>query len=167
MALMTNAKDRKDDDYETPLSAWQSIQDYLPKDKVIWEPFYCSGVSGDHLRSLGFTVLHEDEDFFEHDRGDLIVSNPPFSQKKEVLHRLKALGKPFVLILPASVLGTKMLSDLFPDIQLLVPKGRISFVKNGEQTKSAWFASFFYCWKMNLPKDLVFLPERLSGERSK
>lgn len=75
-----------------------------------------------------------------------------------ILHRLKELDKPFVLILPASVLGTKTLQTLFPDIQLIIPRGRVSFIKNGEQTESVWFASFFYCWKMNLPRDLIFLP---------
>jgi len=158
MALMTNSADRKDDEYETPLSAWVMLAPYLPKDKILWEAFYATGASGQHLRSLGFQVYHEKEDFFEVDHGDIIVSNPPFSLKKQVLTRLKALGKPFALLLPATVLGTKMMSDLFPDIQVLIPKGRISYLKDGEQTKGAWFASFFYCWKLNLPRDLVFLP---------
>jgi hypothetical protein len=148
----------KHDDYMTPKYAWENIQQYIPKDKVIWEAFYGDGTSGQHLRDLGFQVIHEDVDFFTEDRGDIIVSNPPFSLKKQVLTRLKALGKPFALLLPASVLGTKMLSDLFPDIQVLIPKGRISYLKGGEQTKGVWFASFFYCWKLNLPRDLVFLP---------
>lgn len=158
MALMTNAKDLKDDDYETPLSAWRSLAEVVPKDGVVWDPFYGSGASGEHLRSLGFKVIHQKEDFFSVDRGDLILTNPPFSKKKEVLTRLKELGKPFAVLLPASVLGTKMLRSLFPDIQLLIPNGRISFVKNGEQTKSVWFASFWYCWKLRLPKDILFLP---------
>ena len=157
MALLTSKKALKNDEYETPLSAWTSIDAYLPKDKVIWEPFYATGASGEHLRSLGCTVIHQQEDFFEVNRGEVIVSNPPFSIKKQVLTRLKSLGKPFILLLPATVLGTKMLSTLFPDIQVIVPNGRISWVKNGEQTNAVWFASFFYCWKMNLPKDLLFL----------
>lgn len=157
MSLLTTSKSLDDDDYETPLSAWKSIVPYLPKGKVIWEPFYCRGASGDHLRSLGFEVIHEPEDFFEHNKGDIVVSNPPFSQKKAILQRLKSLGKPFVLILPASVLGTQILSELFPDIQVIIPKSRIQFIKEGKATKGVWFASFFYCWKMNLPKDIVFL----------
>jgi hypothetical protein len=158
MALMTAKKALKNDEYETPLTAWAMLAPFLPKDKILWEAFYATGASGEHLRSLGFQVYHEQEDFFQVNHGDIIVSNPPFSLKKQVLTRLKALGKPFALLLPASVLGTKMLSDLFPDIQILVPKGRISWVKNGVQTNSVWFASFFYCWKLNLPKNLVFLP---------
>jgi hypothetical protein len=155
--LMTNDKSLKCDDHETPLSAWKMIAPYLPRDKILWEPFYGSGASGKHLTSLGFKVLHEDEDFFQHDKGDVVVTNPPFSKKRQILERLKALGKPFVLLLPAAVLGTKMLSNMFPDIQIVVPKGRISFIKDGKQTKSVWFASFFYCWKMNLSRDILFL----------
>ena len=158
MALLTTSKALKDDNYETPLSAWAMIVPYIPKDKQIWEAFYCTGTSGTHLRTLGFDVIHDDDDFFQSNKGDIIITNPPFSKKKEVLLRLKDLGKPFIILLPASVLGTKMMASIFPDIQVLIPNGRISFIKNGEQTKGVWFASFFYAWKMNLPKDLTFLP---------
>jgi len=157
MPLMTNANDSKNDEYETPYSVWESITEYLPKDKVIWEPFFATGLSGEYLRSLGCDVIHQKEDFFETNHGDVIVTNPPFSIKKQVLHRLKQLNKPFILLLPASVLGTKMLSELFPDIQIIIPNGRISYLINGVQSKGVWFASFFYCWKMNLPKDITFL----------
>jgi methylase of polypeptide subunit release factors len=158
MPLMTNAKDLKDDDYETPRSAFQSILPYVPAGVVVWDPFYASGASGETLRDLGLTVIHQKEDFFDVDRGDFILTNPPFSKKKEVLTRLKALDKPFIVLLPASVLGTKMMRSLFPDIQVLVPNGRISFLKNGTQTKAVWFASFWYCWKVQVPKDITFLP---------
>jgi len=30
----------KHDDYMTPKSAWEAIKQYIPKNKVIWEPFY-------------------------------------------------------------------------------------------------------------------------------
>ena len=73
----------------------QGIQIYLPLDKTIWEPFYCDGSSGQCLMDLGCTVIHEPNvDFFQHDKGDVVVSNPPFSTKREVLARLKELDKP-------------------------------------------------------------------------
>ena len=31
---------QKHDDYMTPKIAWENIQHYLPKDKIIWECFY-------------------------------------------------------------------------------------------------------------------------------
>jgi hypothetical protein len=158
MALLTNKASLKDDDYMTPKIVWESIKDYIPKNKVIWEAFYGDGKSGQYLRELGFDVIHEPIDFYKENRGDIIVSNPPFSDKMKILRRLKELDKPFILLLPASTLGTKTLQEIYGnDIQIIIPKGRISFIKNGEQTNGVWFASFFYCYKCNLPRDLVFL----------
>ena len=156
--LMTNETALKDDDYMTPKATWETIKHLIPTDKVIWEAFYGDGKSGVFLRELGFQVIHEPIDFFKENRGDIIVSNPPFSKKMEVLRRLKELDKPFILLLPASTLGTKTLQELYgKDIQVIVPKGRINYIKSGKQTTGVWFASFFYCYKMKLPRDLLFL----------
>ena len=57
---------------------------YIPRDKTIWEAFYGDGQSGQDLESMGFNVIHEPIDFFSHDEGDVIVSNIPFSKKKDV-----------------------------------------------------------------------------------
>jgi methylase of polypeptide subunit release factors len=43
-------------------------------------------------QSSGFTTIHEDIDFFENNKGDIIVSNPPFSKVKEVLTRVEEVG---------------------------------------------------------------------------
>ena len=76
------------DDYMTPKSAWKNIDHLIPKDKVIWEPFYGNGKSGEYLRELGYNVIHEKIDFFENNLGDIVVSNPPYSKAKEILKRL-------------------------------------------------------------------------------
>lgn len=153
----------KDDEYMTPLSAWEDITQYIPKDKVIWEPFYGDGQSGAHLEQLGCKkVIHQAEDFFQHNHGEVIVTNPPFTQKQEVFARLKLLGKPFILICPATTVCTHYFRDVFRDsvdpIQLIVPKGRIQF--QGAKRRRGGncnFECFYYCWKMNLPRDLVWL----------
>lgn len=160
---------QKYDDYMTPKYAWENIQQFVPKDKVIWEPFFGDGKSGDHLRELGFQVIHEDVDFFKENKGDIVVSNPPFSKSKEVLTRLKELGKPFLIIMPSSKINTQYVRSLFrtdPDpLQLIIPRKRIHFLKqvNGvvpEDYKSSCnFDCFYYCWKMNLPRDIVWLEE--------
>ena len=154
------------DDYMTPKSAWEAIADFLPKDKVLWEAFYGDGKSGDYLTDLGFQVIHGDFDFFEHDFGDVVVSNPPFSKTKEVLTRLKELDKPFVLLMPCSKLQTSYIRTLFGSsndpLQIILPRKRIQFVKivNGKpvQENKCNFDCFYYCYKMNLPRDIVFLP---------
>lgn len=143
------------DEYFTPKSAWEAIKDYIPKDKVIWEAFYGDGSSGKHLEELGFKVIHEKVDFFNHDLGEIIVSNPPFSQTKVIFKRLKELNKPFVLILPDYKIHTNYFREIFDDgeIQILVPRKRIQFTAKG----SCSFDCFYFCWKMNLKKDIVFL----------
>ena len=76
----------KHDDYMTPKYAFEWVKQYIPNDKVIWEAFYGDGSSGDYLKELGFNVIHEPIDFFENNKGDIIISNIPFSQKNKYLH---------------------------------------------------------------------------------
>ena len=97
----------KHDDYMTPFSAWEDVSPYIPRHLTLWEAFYGDGTSGAHLTELGFDVIHEDVDFFEHDLGECVVTNPPFSELPRVLARLRELGKPFVVIMPCSTLTTK------------------------------------------------------------
>ena len=157
----------KHDDYMTPKYAWENIKQYIPKDKVIWEAFYGDGESGKYLTELGFNTIHEDIDFFENDRAECVVSNPPFTLCKEVLTRLKKLNKPFILIMPSSKINTQYFRKLFCNekdpIEIIIPRKRIQFVKtiNGiipENYKSCCnFDCFYYCWKINLPRNIVWL----------
>ena len=156
----------KHDDYMTPKYAWENIQQFIPKDKVIWEAFYGDGKSGTYLQELGFQVIHEPVDFFTNDLGDVVVSNPPFSKSKEVLQRLHELNKPFILIMPVYKINTKCVREMFRNdnrLQLIIPKKRIHFEKqiDGEIPEN-WknvcnFDCFYYCWKMELPNNLIWL----------
>lgn len=150
------------DNYRTPKQAWERINKFIPKDKVIWEPFYCDGSSGQHLRDLGCKeVIHQDEDFFKHNHGEVIITNPPFSKKRQVLNRLKGLDKPFICIAPSMMLSYKYFQEDFADaIQIIVPKKRIAFEHlewNEKKLYSPPFAAFYFCYKMNLEKDLTFI----------
>jgi len=152
----------KHDDYMTPKSAWENIKQYIPEDKIIWEPFYGDGKSGQYLTELGYNVIHNDNDFFESNEGDILVSNPPFSKSKEIMNRLKELDKPFILILPCSKISTKYFRENFKDtenpLQIIIPRKRIQFVKNGNETQNKCnFDCFYYCYKMNLPRDIIWL----------
>ena len=105
------------DDYMTPKSAWENIKDYIPKNKIIWEAFYGDGKSGDYLTELGFNVIHTQEDFYETDCGEVCVSNPPFSDKKNIIKRLIYLDKPFILIMPQNAINNNYIKDLLQDKQ--------------------------------------------------
>jgi len=157
----------KHDDYMTPKSAWDNIKNYIPKDKVIWECFYGDGDSGKYLNELGFNVIHESVDFFKKDLGEILVSNPPFSKKKQVLTRLKELGKPFIMIMPSSSINTLYVRELFSTckdkLQIIIPRRRINFTKKIDgKIPEGWgnrcnFDCFYYCWKMNLSQDIIWL----------
>jgi hypothetical protein len=144
----------------TPKYAWDNIKHLIPKDKKIWEAFYGDGKSGTYLTELGFDVIHEEIDFFENDRGDIVVSNPPFSKSKEVLERLKNLNKPFIMILPSSKINTQYVRENYKNqgLQIIIPRKRIQFVKNGNDLQNKCnFDCFYYCYKMNLPRDIIWL----------
>ncbi len=155
------------DDYMTPKYAWENIIQFIPNNKIIWEAFYGNGDSGNYLKELGFNTIHEPIDFFENNLGEIVVSNPPFSQAPDILKRLKELQKPFILIMPSSKINTQYFRKLFaedPDaIQIIIPRKRIQFTKTidgvvPKDYKSCCnFDCFYYCWKMNLPRDIIWL----------
>ena len=155
----------KHDDYMTPRYAWENIKQYIPKDKVIWEAFMGDGKSGEYLKDMGFDVIHDYDDFFISNIGDVIVSNPPFSKSKEILNRLKVLDKPFILILPCSKICTQYIRENFKntELQIIIPKSRIHFNKQIEgKTPENWknacnFDCFYYCYKIDLPRDIIWL----------
>jgi len=158
----------KHDDYMTPKYAWENITQFIPKDKVIWEPFYGDGKSGEYLRELGCkSVIHEPIDFFESmpEETETIISNPPFSQSKAVMERLKQLNKPFIVIMPSPKICTSYFRDNFMNtgLQIIIPRKRIHFEKHVDGEKVAgWknqcnFDCFYYCYKMDLTSDIVWL----------
>jgi hypothetical protein len=164
MAGFHNEKFLKYDDYMTPKYVWENILEYIPKGKDIWECFYGDGKSGIFLQELlpNNNIIHQPIDFFEHNLGDILISNPPFTKKKEVFTRLKILDKPFIMICPSSMLNTQYIRNLFSNLkdklQIIIPIRRINFIKDGiEHRNRCNFDCFYYCYKMNLPRDILWL----------
>lgn len=160
MALFNNVSFIKHDDYMTPKIAWENIKNIIPRDKIIWEPFYGDGNSGKYLSELGFNVIHEaNVDFFENNKGDIVVSNPPFSKIKEILQRLILLDKPFILIMPISKITTGYFKNVIGNdiektnkLHILIPNKRIQFYKlidgNILNNGSCNFDCIYYCYKI-------------------
>jgi len=157
----------KHDDYMTPEYAWDNIKQYIPKLKI-WEAFYGDGASGKYLTKLGFDVIHEPIDFFKDDElpdYECIVSNPPFSRSKDVMKRLAELDKPFIIIMPSAKINTSYFRDNYTNkgLQIIIPRKRIHFTKHVEgKAVEGWknatkFDCFYYCYKLNLPKDIIWL----------
>ena len=165
MALFNKSQGKtKDDEFYTFAKDWQKIEQYIPKDKIVWEPFSNGDFEGvDYLKSITKELISNTGDFFAaDDEGDIVITNPPFSIKRQVLQRLKELDKPFIMILPTLTLQTKYLKQIYgDDIQVIMPTNKIFFYKwiDGEKVhydKLSYYCCYI-CHKMNLPKDFILL----------
>ena len=159
---MSFTNDKISDNYITNKDEWFRIKEYIPKDKLIWCPFYCDGKQKIYFKEMGFDIIHEDEDFFKNNKGEIVIDNPPFSKKKEVFTRLKELDKPFIMICPSSMINTQYIRNLFykskDKLQIIIPRKRIQFIKNGDELLNKCnFDCFYYCYKINLPRDIIWL----------
>jgi len=157
---MSFVKDKNSDNYMTNKIEWERIKEFIPKNKKIWSPFYGDGKQKEYFKEIGFDILHADEDFFKNNKGEIIIDNLPFSKKKEILIRLKEINKPFILICPSYLLSLKFFQELYKnEIQILVPYNRIKFkhIDSNNKNYTPPYASFYFCYKMNLKKDLIFI----------
>lgn len=110
------------------------------------------------IREAGINVLYSHismgQDFFEYqyDHFDIVISNPPFSRKLEVLERLYTFNKPFALLLGLPILNYQNVTHFLADhpIQLLCFDKKVSF-----DGKTSAFANAYFCRDF-LPKDLIF-----------
>lgn len=104
--------------------------------------------------------IDDGKDFFKYepDNYDVIVSNPPFSIKDQILRRLYELNKPFAILLPLNSLQGKNRYQYFKNgIQLLSFDERIGYHNCDNMTKpieGSPFATAYFCRDV-LPKDLI------------
>ena len=157
---MSFTNDKDSDNYATDKKGWEIIEPYIPKDKVIWSPFYCDGKQKEYFEEMGYNIIHEDKDFFSYTpEYDIIVDNPPFSKLRPILDKLKQVDKPFILIMPSSKINAVWFQKYFKDyLQIIIPLKKIQFTNlNPNISFNFNWGTYYYCYKMNLPKDLIFI----------
>jgi len=157
------------DECYTPEYAINPLLTYLKKDWKIWDCAFGSGRLAEHFEKQGFKVVGDDSlNFLDEDLDcDFICTNPPYSKKDYFLDRAFKLGKPFAFLLPLTTLEGIKRGKMFRDngIQIIIPNRRINFeIPSGK--KSSWFATAWFCWKLNLPKDLMFIELKTGGGNS-
>jgi len=121
--------------------------------------------SKEYLNQLGYNnVIHEKEDFFsnyQNKKYDILISNPPFSIKQKILKILYELDKPFILILPTSIISKLYVKNIFGDdiykIQYIIPNRRLQFEVDGYNQRRTPFDCIFFCYKINLQRDIIYL----------
>lgn len=168
VGYLTAKTDKASDEVYTPAYAVQPLIKYLRQfnpNATIWCPFDLA--HSNYVKVLsqaGFKVIHshidEDKNFFFYEpeeEYDIIISNPPFSQKDNVLKRLWELNKPYAMLLPVPTLQGQTRFPYLKDIQYLGFDKRVNYYKDVGMTKTQDGVSFGSCYlcRKFLPKDLI------------
>lgn len=155
------------DEFYTPLYAVEPLLRYLKPNSTIWCPFDTEESNFVKLfRENGHIVIQthieEGKDFFEQQFGcDYIISNPPYSLKKEVFERLFELEKPFAMLVGVvGLFESKERFNMFKNnnFEIMYFNKRVSYFKNFEDPKPSLnppFSSVYIC-KDILPTQIVF-----------
>ena len=153
------------DEMYTPFYCVKPLVKYIDSSKIVWCPFdkeWSAFVK--ELKENGnkviYTHLDMGNDFFNYEplEYDIIISNPPFSKKDDVIKRLYLLGKPFAILLPMNSLQGKKRYEYFKNgIQLLCFDQRVGFHNANNMARpveGSPFASAYFCRDL-LPTDLI------------
>lgn len=157
--LFTKRPNRSDD-YCTPPEAYRQIAKLLPANPKIYDPYYCSPQTIENILQEipTATVYHQPVDCY-HQRPDdslydVVVTNPPYSDKhKAVCFLMNTVKKPFLILVPSAYVFQQRFKDIAIDTQnnlsLYAPCGRYKFknpVKNTQH--AAWFESVWIGWNL-------------------
>jgi len=151
--IMNQRKDR----YFTPDWAVESIINQIPKDvKTIWEcacgekniskvleKHGYNVISTDIVDGFDFLTDKMDKDF------DMILTNPPFSLKTEFLEKCYEYEKPFLLLLPITILESNKRMMMYKQygVQFFMLPKRVNFISSYEEDKNKKSsAPFFSIW---------------------
>ncbi len=147
------------DEYYTPKILTDVIVPFIPEGKIVWCPFdtekseFAYSFLGRNPVICSHIWTGQDFFYYQPDRYDYIVSNPPFTMKMAVLARLYDLNKPFAMIFPLPMLNYQEIGTFFVgrDLQILIVNRKVSFDGN-----TASFNNSYFC-KDILPKDVMFV----------
>lgn len=151
------------DECYTPSYGVVPIIKYLPKDKIIWCPFDTDESEfTKQLLKQGYIVINSHisygQDFYiyEPPKWDIIVSNPPYTNKRKIFERALSFNKSFALLMSNTWLNDSAPKQLFKNrqLQLLMFDKRIKYINNGKVNNKITFSSSYYCYNL-LPRDII------------
>jgi len=151
------------DECYTPDYGVKPILKYIPKDAIVWCPFDTQESEFvkqiEQQNEVTYSHIGTGRDFFEYEpfEWDVMVSNPPFTNKRKYFERALSFNKPFALIMTNTWLNDSAPKQLFmdKDLQLLMFDKRMKFISpDGRNNDKITFSSSYYCWNM-LPKQIV------------
>ena len=163
----------KNDECYTPRYGVEPILEFLEpyKEKIIWCPFDDENsefvkVFKEYVYNVVYSHIKYGQNFYnyEPEEWDVIISNPPFTNKAEIFKRALSFDKPFALLMTIVWLNDGTPANVFKDkeLQILSFNERMQF-KNREQNNKINFLSAYFCYKF-LPKNFLFRSFRNIGQ---
>ena len=151
------------DECYTPNYAVKPILEFIPKYKIVWYPFdkedseFVKQIS--KTNKVIYSHIDNNQDFFSYEpkKWDIIISNPPFTNKRKFFERALSFNKPFALIMTNTWLNDAAPKQLFKDkdLQLLMFDKRMKFTSpDGRDNNKITFSSSYYCYNF-LPKQII------------
>ena len=115
VGYLTAKQTKASDECYTPKYAVLPILEFINKKWVIWCPFDTKDsefvkVLKENGNKVIYSHLNDGKDFFSYEpkqKYDVIISNPPYSLKDEVIKRCYLLKKKFMLLMPLPALQGK------------------------------------------------------------
>jgi hypothetical protein len=125
---------------------------------------YTTRSEADKLLELGLDFY-----YYEPKEWDLIITNPPFSNRTNLFKRLLDFNKPFIILQPTQFFNNQtavsMLCNGSDNFKFIMPQSRMSFMtynkiinKVIKGNNGIAFYSFWISYKLNLPKIFNLLP---------
>lgn len=155
----------KNDECYTERYAVEPLLDYLEpfKDKIIWCPFDTEKsefvkVFRENGYNVVFSHIDNGQDYYKYEpeRWDVMISNPPFTNKAEIFRRALSFNKPFALLMNIVWLNDATPAKVFGDkkLQILTFDERMEF-KNQDKSKKINFMTAYFCHNF-LPEGFIF-----------
>ena len=160
-------RSKKGDEKYTPRYAVLPIIKYLSKKTKVWCPFDMEHSEfvltlKEHRFKVDHSHICTEQDFFKYEpeHWDVIVSNPPFSNKVAIFERCLSFGKPFALLMSNFWLNDSAPCRLFKEkeLELLLFDKRVQY----NDLNRVPFGSSYFCHRLLL-KQIVF--ENLTVEK--
>lgn len=145
---------KKDDNYNTPIEAFELLFEFIPRDKIVWSPFYNDGKLN---MPTDIKCIHTDNDFFTYipDKFDCIIDNPPYSLKQKIFERCETICVPYALLVPFDTLERMYMNNIFKtrDVTVIIPSKRYKY---NDANFTPPFKSIWICVGFGLKRQLIF-----------
>ncbi|MHB1107261.1 MAG: tRNA (adenine-N(6)-)-methyltransferase [Lutibacter sp.] len=150
------------DEYYTIGYGVTPILKYIPKNCIVWCPFDTK--ESEFVKQISkqnkviFSHIDNGQDFFKYEpkKWDVMISNPPFTNKRKYFERALSFNKPFAFIMTNTWLNDAAPKQLFKEkeLQLLMFNKRMKFINNHVVEHKITFSSSYYCYQF-LPQQII------------